>query len=420
MSGIQFFSTIPAPPQKPAPETAKPPAEEAAEAPEKPPAASFEAHLATAAAAGVPQNTPSSDRSDTADGAESAFPFPETPAPDGKKHPGPGNREATGTLPVYPDALDAGEAGPGRTGHEKEQMNAVPLSPPGDLPGGTAAQTPARPDRLPAARIPADAPPVYDAARAVQEAVSPPGPTEQASVPHPPAAGHASRPDNATPPGPEKQAVESLPAAYAEPASEDHPPSYSPDHHAPHPESHSYSAPEHHKAAQSFDLPTVSAGAPPGTIRAPASGPAGQTAPFYSPSHPAPLTDQIVPHLQFSIQQGQRETVFQLRPEHLGWMHLRVIVEDQGVTTHIRVEEEATRRMIEASMPHLRQALADQGLRVDRIEVETGPPMFDASSQRQPQPDRRRTFSGRMPDVPMEEEPVQTRLTPGHRVDLII
>ena len=97
------------------------------------------------------------------------------------------------------------------------------------------------------------------------------------------------------------------------------------------------------------------------------------------------LFNQVVRQVQFSLQQGQGETIIRLKPDHLGMMQVQVAIENKMVKTHIVVESEETRRLIEASMPSLRQSLSDQGLRVDQLDVEADKDAFETFQQRQDQ-----------------------------------
>jgi flagellar hook-length control protein FliK len=63
------------------------------------------------------------------------------------------------------------------------------------------------------------------------------------------------------------------------------------------------------------------------------------------------------------------ELRLQLNPEHLGRMDVRVQAHEGTVSAVIRVEHGAVRDMVESQLAALRTTLADQGIKVDRLEV---------------------------------------------------
>ncbi|MBO9540980.1 flagellar hook-length control protein FliK [bacterium] len=66
------------------------------------------------------------------------------------------------------------------------------------------------------------------------------------------------------------------------------------------------------------------------------------------------------------------ELRLQLSPEHLGRMQIRVVSHQGTLSASIRVEHSATRDMMQVQMAELRQTLADQGIKIDRLEVNVG------------------------------------------------
>lgn len=61
-----------------------------------------------------------------------------------------------------------------------------------------------------------------------------------------------------------------------------------------------------------------------------------------------------------------------LSPENLGRMHIRVVSHQGVLSAQIRVEQPATRDLMQVQMAELRQTLADQGIKIDRLEVNVG------------------------------------------------
>lgn len=66
------------------------------------------------------------------------------------------------------------------------------------------------------------------------------------------------------------------------------------------------------------------------------------------------------------------ELRLQLSPENLGRMQIRVVSHQGTLSAQIRVEQPATRDMMQVQMAELRQTLADQGIKIDRLEVNVG------------------------------------------------
>lgn len=63
------------------------------------------------------------------------------------------------------------------------------------------------------------------------------------------------------------------------------------------------------------------------------------------------------------------ELRLQLNPEHLGRMEVRVHAHEGAVSAVIRVEHGAVREMVETQLAALRTSLAEQGIKIDRLEV---------------------------------------------------
>jgi len=66
------------------------------------------------------------------------------------------------------------------------------------------------------------------------------------------------------------------------------------------------------------------------------------------------------------------ELRLQLNPEHLGRMDVRVHAHEGAVSAVIRVEHAGVREMVESQLAALRVSLAEQGIKIDRLEVSVG------------------------------------------------
>ena len=79
------------------------------------------------------------------------------------------------------------------------------------------------------------------------------------------------------------------------------------------------------------------------------------------------------------------EMIIQLKPEHLGELTFKVTVEAGVVTASFHSNNPEVRSIIEASLPQLRQDMANQGLKVDNVGVYAGLGQFLSNGQRDAQ-----------------------------------
>lgn len=81
------------------------------------------------------------------------------------------------------------------------------------------------------------------------------------------------------------------------------------------------------------------------------------------------LPEQIVQSLRLQATAGGGEARVQLRPEYLGELTIRVVVEGGAVTARLEAEVPAVREWIERHEVSLRQALGEHGLTLDELSV---------------------------------------------------
>lgn len=81
------------------------------------------------------------------------------------------------------------------------------------------------------------------------------------------------------------------------------------------------------------------------------------------------LPTQIIRSIRLQWQVGHGEAKVQLRPEHLGELTVAIKVDHGVVVATLHAEKVEVRRWIESHSPSLRDALAEQGLRLDRLIV---------------------------------------------------
>ncbi len=115
-----------------------------------------------------------------------------------------------------------------------------------------------------------------------------------------------------------------------------------------------------------------------------------------APQDPHNVAGQIVDNARLITRAESSEMVIKLKPEHLGELTLKIVVDSGVVSATFHTKNAEVRAAIEASLPQLRQDMADQGLKVDNVGVYTSLDHFFANDQRHapqqqqmPQPARR-------------------------------
>lgn len=97
---------------------------------------------------------------------------------------------------------------------------------------------------------------------------------------------------------------------------------------------------------------------------------------------PHNVAGQIVDHARLITRAENSEMVIKLKPEHLGELTLKIVVDSGAVSATFHTANSEVRAAIEASLPQLRQDMANQGLKVDNVGVYTSLDHFFANDQR--------------------------------------
>jgi flagellar hook-length control protein FliK len=97
---------------------------------------------------------------------------------------------------------------------------------------------------------------------------------------------------------------------------------------------------------------------------------------------PHNVAGQIVDHASLITRAENSEMVIKLNPEHLGELTLKIVVDSGAVSATFHTSNSEVRAAIEASLPQLRQDMANQGLKVDNVGVYTSLDHFFANDQR--------------------------------------
>jgi len=86
-------------------------------------------------------------------------------------------------------------------------------------------------------------------------------------------------------------------------------------------------------------------------------------------SEPKPVFEQIVEQAKTALESNRGEMEIQLVPERLGRLRLQVLVENGQVTARIITERQDAHALLERSLPDLKLALGEQGLRVQEVKL---------------------------------------------------
>lgn len=112
---------------------------------------------------------------------------------------------------------------------------------------------------------------------------------------------------------------------------------------------------------------------------------------------------QIVEKIRLLIKPDQTSLEINLSPESLGKVNLTIHSREGVMTARFVCENQVSKEAIESQLNELRQALNQQGIKVEEIEVTVAAYAFDQSnsSSEQNQPDSRKSNSGK--HITMEE-----------------
>lgn len=81
------------------------------------------------------------------------------------------------------------------------------------------------------------------------------------------------------------------------------------------------------------------------------------------------IFQQLVQKSHLLVAEGKQEIHVQLKPDYLGRLSFKVEHADSGIVARLAVESQKVREMIRQHLPQLQQALQEQGIKVDQMEV---------------------------------------------------
>jgi flagellar hook-length control protein FliK len=91
------------------------------------------------------------------------------------------------------------------------------------------------------------------------------------------------------------------------------------------------------------------------------------------PAHsPTQLAHELVDHLRVAVREEGREIQITLRPAELGTMTIRVTMQDGVLQAHIMADRPESARLLEQSLRHLEDMLADRGYEMGSVDVNSG------------------------------------------------
>ncbi|SDZ74150.1 hook-length control protein FliK [Desulfuromusa kysingii] len=81
------------------------------------------------------------------------------------------------------------------------------------------------------------------------------------------------------------------------------------------------------------------------------------------------VIDQVVTHLSGSVNGDTGRMVLRLQPAELGSLKLELIVEGDRIKANLHAQTHQVQEVLERNLPQLRNALAEQGLKIDQFQV---------------------------------------------------
>ena len=81
------------------------------------------------------------------------------------------------------------------------------------------------------------------------------------------------------------------------------------------------------------------------------------------------IFDQVVTQLSGSINGESGRMVLRLQPAELGSLKLEIMIEGDRVRANFHAQSQQVQEVLERNLPQLRNALAEQGLKIDQFQV---------------------------------------------------
>lgn len=107
------------------------------------------------------------------------------------------------------------------------------------------------------------------------------------------------------------------------------------------------------------------------------------------------VINQIVEQIKIQVTQETNSIELQLYPEHLGKIQIHVVSKEGVMTARIVAETEAAKQAIESGLSNLKEALQNQNLKVDAVEVMVSTTGFEHNQDSNQAFDDKQTSSNR-------------------------
>ncbi len=93
------------------------------------------------------------------------------------------------------------------------------------------------------------------------------------------------------------------------------------------------------------------------------------------------IYDQIGEYVKTQVKPGISEVEMQLNPESLGTLHIHLSSKQGNVTAQLTVQNELVKAALEVQLIQLKETFAEQGIRVEAVEVTVESHAFDQNMQ---------------------------------------
>lgn len=88
---------------------------------------------------------------------------------------------------------------------------------------------------------------------------------------------------------------------------------------------------------------------------------------------------RIIDRIQTSVSQGRQEFTVQLKPEYLGRLSIKLIMNSDGISAHIKTADLGAHGLISDQLESLQQTLKDKGINLVNMDVKYDATAFDTS-----------------------------------------
>ncbi|MDE6627028.1 MAG: flagellar hook-length control protein FliK [Lachnospiraceae bacterium] len=126
------------------------------------------------------------------------------------------------------------------------------------------------------------------------------------------------------------------------------------------------------------------------------------------------VIQQIVEQVKVHMSQSTTSMEMQLYPEHLGRIQINVVSKDGVMTARIVAENEAAKQAIEGGLTNLKEAMQQQDLKVEAIEVmvsttgfERGDAEKDSAAENRASKNRKKIDLSELEDDAVDEEAIE-------------